>query len=153
MKLAAKSNDVIPGPGREIADFGPGPVILFDGVCNLCSRTVGFVLRHDGRRRFRFAAMQSRAGQEFLARHGYPLDRYETFLVVSDGRVYEKSDAALLIAGKLDWPWPVLTAARAIPRTVRDAIYDLVARNRYILFGRRQACLTPDAEYRDRFMD
>ncbi len=153
MKLATQSRGVEKTVGRDVADFGPGPVILFDGVCNLCGWTVGFVLRHDGRRRFRFAAMQSRAGREFLARHGYPLDRYETFLVVSDGRVYEKSDAALLIAGKLDWPWPVLTVARVIPRAIRDAIYDLVARNRYMLFGRRQACLVPDADYRDRFMD
>ncbi len=151
MKLATSSKDAIQTVGRDVADFGP--VILFDGVCNLCSRTVGFVLRHDGRRRFRFAAMQSRAGREFLARHGYSQDRYETFLVVSDGRCHEKSDAALLIASQLDWPWPVLTAARAIPRTVRDAIYDLVARNRYIIFGRRQACFVPDADYRDRFMD
>lgn len=138
---------------REVTEFGPGPVILFDGVCNLCSGIVGFVLRYDGRRRFRFAAMQSRAGQEFLARHNYPLDRYETFLVVSGGRLYEKSDAALLIASRLNWPWPMLTAARAIPRMVRDAFYDLVARNRYTLFGRRQVCLVPGADYRERFLD
>ena len=138
---------------REITEFGPGAVILFDGVCNLCSGMVGFVLRHVGRQRFRFAAMQSRTGQDFLARHGYPLDRNETFLVVSNGHLYDKSDAALLIAGKLDWPWPLLTVARAIPRTVRDAIYDLVARNRYILFGRRPACFVPDTRYRERFLD
>lgn len=129
-------------------------VIVFDGVCNLCSGVVRFVAARDPRGRFRFAARQSAAGQALLARHGLsPAAAEESVLLLAGGRVYARSDAVLRIAAGLSGPWPLLALLRIVPRPLRDAVYAWVARNRYGWFGRRRTCLVPTGALRARFVD
>lgn len=129
------------------------PVIVFDGVCLLCSRWVGFVLRRDRAARIRFAAMQSASGRALLARYGLDADDPLSFLYVADGRGYQDSDAILRVLTSFGGAWRLAGAARVIPRVLRDLGYRLIARNRYRWFGRREVCLVPDAAIAARFLD
>ncbi|HEX8242141.1 MAG TPA: thiol-disulfide oxidoreductase DCC family protein [Longimicrobium sp.] len=129
-----------------------GPLVLYDGTCGLCNRSVQLILRNDRRGRFRFAALQSDAGRALLARHGLPPDRMDTVVLVEDGRAFTRSRAALRIARRMDAPWPALWPLAIIPRAVSDFFYGLVARHRYRLFGRTDACMLPPPEVRARFL-
>lgn len=128
------------------------PVMLFDGVCNLCSGSVQFAIARDPAANLRFAAIQSPHGQAFLRRRGLPADRFETFYLIDDGCVHEKSTGFLRMVGYLRWPWPLFRAMRIVPQPLRDWLYDRIALNRYRLFGRREACLVPTPEIADRFL-
>lgn len=128
-------------------------VVLFDGVCNLCNGAVQFLLRRDRRRRLRFASLQSAAGQAVLRQHCPTADTLETIVVIEGDRVRFRSAAALLLARRLPWPWPLLTVFVICPRPLRDALYAVVARNRYRWFGRRESCMLPGPETADRFLD
>jgi predicted DCC family thiol-disulfide oxidoreductase YuxK len=134
------------------ASLEGGPVILFDGVCNLCSAWVRFAVARDPGARLRFAAVQSDLAQEFLRRRHLPTDVFESFYLIEDGQMYEKSTAFLRTVRHLRWPWPLLRAAWLLPRALRDWLYDRIARNRYRLFGRRDACLAPSPEIAGRFL-
>jgi predicted DCC family thiol-disulfide oxidoreductase YuxK len=129
------------------------PVVLFDGVCNLCSGAVQFVVEHDPEGRFRFASLQSEVGQELLVEAGLPTDDFDSFVLIEDGEVYTKSAGALRVARHLERPWSLLWTFRFLPRLFRDLGYDLVARYRYAVFGRKDQCLVPTPELRDRFLD
>ena len=129
-----------------------GPLVLYDGTCGLCDRSVQLILRHDRRGRFRFAALQSDLGRALLARHGLPVDALDTVVLVEDGRAWTKSAAALGIARRLDRPWPALGVLRVVPRPIRDFCYDRVAKSRYRIFGRVDACMLPPPEVRARFL-
>ena len=137
---------------------GPSYVLLFDGVCSLCDGLVKFVMLRDApARRFRFAALQSRAAAPLLARLGIsPADALSSFVLVDEatGEAHRRSDAALRIALALPQPWRALGALGfAVPRFLRDLVYDLVARNRYALFGKEDACLAPTRSVLARFID
>ena len=137
---------------RPDAMAGAHPIVVFDGDCVLCSANARFILRRDRRRRFRLATMQGQAGAALMARFGIdPLDP-ETFILVEGERVRRNSDAALAIAEGLGWPWRALGVLRIVSRPVRDAVYRLVARNRYRWFGRRERCFVPTAEQADRIL-
>lgn len=164
------------GPMRSLrpiagppAQFVPGfhHLVLYDGVCNLCNASVDFVVRHDAQRRFVFVAQQSEAASEALRLAGHEppalgLLRGEpreassgdsVLLLAADGRLHEKSAAALRCGLALDWPWPLLAAVGlALPARMRDALYDWVARKRYIWFGRSDMCRLPSADERRRFL-
>jgi len=129
-----------------------GPLVLYDGTCGLCDRSVQLILRHDRRGRFRFAALQSDVGRALLARHGLPVDALDTVVLVEDGRAWTKSRAALGIARRMDAPWPALGVLGIVPRPVRDFLYDRVAKSRYRIFGRVDACMLPPPEVRARFL-
>lgn len=129
------------------------PVIVFDGVCLLCSRWVGFVLRHDRQGRIRFAAMQSASGRALLAQHGLDADDPLSFLYVAGGRGYSDSDAIVRVLTGFGGAWRLAGALRVIPRPLRDAGYRLIARNRYRWFGRKDVCMVPDAAVAARFLD
>jgi predicted DCC family thiol-disulfide oxidoreductase YuxK len=129
-----------------------GPVVLYDGTCGLCDRSVQLILRHDRRGRFRFAALQSDIGRALLERHGLPVDALDTVVLVEDGRAWQKSAAALRIARGMDAPWPAFRAFAIVPRPVRDFFYDRVAKSRYRIFGRVDACMLPPPEVRARFL-
>lgn len=128
-----------------------GPVLLFDGVCNLCAGAVQFVIRRDPAGRIRFASLQSPAGQTLLARHGLP-DDLDSVVLVEGGRAYTKSAAAIRVAELLGWPYRAASVARLLPRRLRDAVYDVVAANRYDWFGRKERCLVPSEDVSDRFL-
>lgn len=128
-------------------------VILFDGVCHLCSGWVQFAIARDPAANLRFAPIQAAYGQDFLRRRGLPLDRFETFYLIDGGAVFEKSTAVLRVVGYLRWPWPLLKVLWIVPRPLRDWLYDRVARNRYRWFGRRETCLVPTPEIARRFLD
>ena len=127
-------------------------VILFDGVCRLCSAWVRFLIRFDREHKFKLAAVQSEEGQAILSFFGLPLDEFETMLLVEGNQVYGKSDAFLRVLRQLPFPWPVFTCFRWIPRTLRDWVYDRIARNRYRWFGKYDTCRMPAAAERQRFL-
>lgn len=129
----------------------PDGLILFDGVCLLCSAWVRFVVRRDPGARFRFVAVQDAVGRGMAARLGIDEAAPETNAVALGGRAFFKSDAALAVLGQLPgWRWT--TVLRAVPRPVRDWIYDRVARNRYRLFGRTDTCMVPTPDLASRFL-
>ncbi len=130
--------------------------ILFDGVCNLCNGFVQFVIRQDPAGRFRFAALQSAAGQAVLKAHGLDAATLaaepDSVLLELDGHLYSHSDAVLRIARALGGPWRLLLAGYVLPRAWRDAAYRFVARHRYRWFGRQQSCMLPTPGLRARFL-
>jgi predicted DCC family thiol-disulfide oxidoreductase YuxK len=129
-----------------------GPVVLFDGVCNLCEGAVRFLVLRDPAGVFRFAPLQSEVGRRLLARHGLSPDSLDTFVLVEGDRARVHSDAFLGIARRLPAPWSWLRVLALLPRRLRDAVYGVVVRNRYRWFGRKEACLVPTPELRARFL-
>lgn len=130
------------------------PVILFDGVCNLCESTVHFVVRRDRNRQFRFASLQSAAAQEILSSHRYAFDELSSVLLIIDDMLYRKSRAALQIVRRLDGAWPLLYYAFCwIPAFIADPAYDFIGSRRYKWFGKKEECWIPDDELRQRFID
>ncbi len=129
----------------------PDGLILFDGVCVFCSRWVRFVIDRDPERRFRFVPIQSDAGRALAARYGIDPAAPQTNAVMWDGRIFFKSDAALTVLGQLR-ETRGLAVLKHAPRWLRDPAYDLIARNRYRIFGRTDVCMVPAGEDRDRFI-
>lgn len=129
-------------------------IILFDGVCNLCNTAVQFILKRDPKAKFHFTALQSTDGDLLLKRYvGRPASplTYGTLVLVEGSRVYFKSTAALRIARALTFPWPLCYGFIALPRTLRNSIYDFVAKHRYRWFGKRDVCRRPTSSERQRF--
>jgi predicted DCC family thiol-disulfide oxidoreductase YuxK len=125
--------------------------VLFDGVCNLCNASVTFLIDRDAAAVFRFAPLQSDVGRALLV--SCDLGDEDSIVLVEGGRCYVRSDAALRIARRLDGAWPLLGALLAVPKSVRDAAYRVVARNRYCWFGRQASCRLPTSDLRARFLD
>jgi predicted DCC family thiol-disulfide oxidoreductase YuxK len=131
-----------------------GPILFFDGVCNLCNGAVQFVIRHDRRGLIRFASLQSQAGRTAAAAVQQRYGRAPDSLIFLDGTdYYVESDAALRVARHLDGGWKSLSWLRVFPRFVRDAVYRTVARYRYRWFGRQDACMLPTPALKARFVD
>lgn len=130
-----------------------GPIVLFDGECNLCNATVQFIIRHDRRRMFRFASLQGDYGSRLLASLGIPDMTPDTFLLQADGKVYLRSEGALHTLRRLGFPWSLSYAFIILPAGLRDAVYAYVAKNRYRWFGKRETCYLPTPELRARFLD
>ena len=124
-------------------------VILYDGVCVFCSRWIRFIASRDEIKRFRFTAIQSGYGTRLAQAFGIDPDDPDTNAVIHGGVAYVKSDAALVVLSNLPgWQW--MRVARAVPKPLRDAVYNLVARNRYRIFGKYEECFVPDAGVRAR---
>jgi predicted DCC family thiol-disulfide oxidoreductase YuxK len=131
-----------------------GPIIVFDGVCVLCSRWVDFILRHDRHGRFRLAAMQGMHGRRLLAEHGLSTDDPASLLLVIGPRGYTDIDAIARVLRQLGGPWNVPAALlRWTPRMIGDPLYRWIARHRYRLFGQRSQCRVPDPANARRFLD
>ena len=128
-------------------------VIVFDGVCVLCNGWIGFLLRHDRKQRYRFAAMQTRAGRALLSEHGLDADDPMSFLLLDEAGARTDSDAVLGVLTGLGGIWRTAAAFRLLPRALRDPAYRWLARNRYRWFGKKQVCYLPSAEQRHRFVD
>lgn len=136
------------------------PIILFDGVCNLCNAAIDFVLARDPNAEFRFGSLQSKAARPILGRCddssatiAAAEEEPATIVLVENGRCYTRSAAALRIARRLSGGWPLLYAAIWIPRPVRDAVYEWIAARRYQWFGRRSTCRVPTPELAERFLE
>lgn len=129
------------------------PIILFDGVCNLCDSTVNFVLKKNTRANIRFAALQSEAGQQLLQQYQLPADQMKSFIFVENGIVYKRSTAALRVCRHLKGLWPLCYLFILVPRFIRDGIYNCVAKNRYRWFGKKESCMIPAPEVKARFLN
>ncbi|MDF0600147.1 DCC1-like thiol-disulfide oxidoreductase family protein [Psychromarinibacter sp. C21-152] len=145
-------NTVATLPADLRAALAGRDVIVFDGECVLCSGFFRFMLRRDRDRRFAFATAQSELGQRLYRALDLPIDRLETNLVIVDGRIHRKLDAFAAAMRALPAPWPVLGVVRHLPRVVKDPAYNVIARNRYRLFGRYDSCLVPGPDVRARFL-
>jgi len=128
-------------------------VILFDGECNLCNKSVQFIIRHDIRKRFRFASLQSKMARTVIQNIDNKQGNLDSVILVENDTIYTLSDAALRIACKLDGWWFLLYSFIVFPRFFRNAVYKYIAKNRYLWFGKRDACLLPTAELRERFLE
>ena len=140
------------GSSHSLGGPEESPLILFDGVCNLCNAAVQFVIKRDGTAKFRFAALQSSIGRKYLDRFGLKKD-VTTIILVKNGQAFEKSSAALEIARDLSGLWPLMYFFKVVPKIIRDAVYDFVARRRYKWFGRKDQCMIPTPALRARFID
>lgn len=131
-----------------------GPIILFDGVCNFCNRWVVFVIRHDKKGAIKFAALQSDAGKKILKEKNLLqfIDNLDTFIFIVNSKAYTRSSAGLRIARYLNGGWKLLYAFLIVPRSIRDAVYNLIARNRYKWWGKRSECMVPSNEIKSRFL-
>lgn len=127
-------------------------LILFDGVCNLCNASVNFIIDKDPKKTFQFASLQSQIGQEFLKKFEFPTEGFDTLILIKNNVCLTKSTAALHIAKELSFPYKLLYAFVILPQFIRDHIYSLVAKYRYVLFGKREVCRMPEPGIRDRFL-
>lgn len=128
------------------------PVILFDGVCNLCSGSVHFILKRDKEKKFRFASLQSQYGQHLLKQFSLPTNTYNSFILFQEGKIYTRSTGALKMFEQLKgWKW--VKIFWLVPKFIRDAVYNLIAKNRYKWFGKKEECWVPTAELKKRFLE
>lgn len=129
-------------------------VLVFDGVCVLCSHWVSFVLRHDRQRLYKFSAMQTPTGRDLLLRHDIDPDDPKSFLLLEGGRGYMDTDGIIRVLRSFGGGWHIIALLiRLVPRFLRDPVYRSIARNRYRLFGRHDACMIPSAHTADRFLN
>lgn len=126
------------------------PVILFDGVCNLCNAAVNFIIDRDSRALFRFAPLQSDVGQRLVRTCG--MQDEDTIILVEHGQCFDRSTAALKIAQRLDGNWPLLGVFLAVPAPLRDVVYRFIARHRFDWFGKRDSCRMPTPDLKARFL-
>ncbi|KRD64225.1 thiol-disulfide oxidoreductase DCC family protein [Ensifer sp. ENS10] len=128
------------------------PVIVFDGECIFCSGWVRFLLRHDRRAQYRYLTAQSPLGQALYRHYGLDASSFESNILIEDGVARFKSDGSMRTLARLGLPWSLVNVCRILPAALRDPLYDLVARNRYRIAGRRQSCMVPTPEERGRFI-
>lgn len=129
----------------------PNPVVLFDGVCNLCNASVRFLLAYNRTENLRFAPLQSDFAKEFLAKHQLSNSDMNTVVFVENDKAYTKSTAAFEISKHLIYPWRAMYYFRYIPKNITDWVYVLIARNRYQWFGKKEKCMMPKPEWEHRF--
>lgn len=128
------------------------PLIVFDGICALCSGFVRFVLRRDPQGQFRFASAQSALGTALYRHYGLNTENWESNLLIANGQLFLRSEAAIEIVSRFGGLWQLLRIMRIIPRAWRDRLYDMVATNRYRWFGQDAYCAVPDPALADRFL-
>lgn len=129
------------------------PVILFDGVCNLCNGSVQFVIKHDKDGLFKFAALQTEAGQNLLKKYFLSSTDLNSLVLIENGKAYTQSTAALRVAKKLNGAVKILSGFMIVPAFIRDAVYNTIARNRYRWFGKKDSCMIPTPELNSRFLN
>lgn len=128
------------------------PIILFDDICNLCNSAIQFVIKHDAEKKFLFTSLQSETGQKLLKQYGLALENFTSFTLIQDGKVYIKSTGALKVAKQLKGGIKLLYFFIIVPAFIRDAIYNLIAKNRYKWFGKKEICILPTPELKARFL-
>ncbi len=138
---------------KPIADSDEHPILLFDGVCNLCNSSIQFIIPRDPDGRLRFAPLQSELGITVREATGLSTQDLETVVLVDDGQAYTKSDAAIRVGEHLGGIYRLASLGRLIPHGLRDRLYDVVAANRYDWFGQKDQCMIPDDDVSDRFIE
>jgi len=136
-----------------LAESDDHPILLFDGICNLCNGSIQYIIPRDPEGTLRFAPLQSDLGEKVRESAGLSTDDLETVVLVDDGKAYTKSDAAIRVGERLGGAYRLLSLGRLLPRGLRDRIYDFVAENRYDWFGKKDQCMVPDDDVNDRFIE
>ena len=129
------------------------PVILFDGICNLCNRSIQYVIKNDKPASFKFASLQSATGRKLLKEFNLPGNELNSFVLIQDNKAYTRSTAALKVIKKLKGPVKLLYGFIIVPSFIRDAVYKLIAKNRYNWFGKKTECMIPTPELQNRFIN
>lgn len=137
-----------PGKVESVAD-----IILFDGVCNLCSGSVQFIIKRDREKSFQFASLQSAFGQNQLDKFSLNKSGLHSIILIRGERFFQRSDAALEISKRLGTGWSLLYGLKIIPRFIRDGVYNWISNNRYRFFGKKEECWIPDSNTKDRFIE
>ena len=127
-------------------------IILFDGVCNFCNSSVNFIIDRDATNYFKFGALQSNEGQALLKEHNQSTDSFDTLILIEGDALFTRSTAALRIAKKLSGLWPLFYIFIILPKFLRDPIYNLIAKNRYKMFGKKDVCRLPRPQERAKFL-
>lgn len=138
------------GADRALSDY---PIVLFDGVCNLCNGSVLFIIRRDSRARLKFASLQSEYGVQQMKHFNLPASSLNSVLFIRDGKLFQKSNAVLEIARMLDGMWPGMYAFKVVPLFIRDFFYHWIAQNRYRWFGKKEECMIPTPDMKARFIN
>ena len=129
------------------------PIVLYDGVCNLCTRSVRFVIERDAKKQFRFASLQSQIADKLLGAELKGEEKLESMVLIVDDKIYRKSTAALLTAKRLNGLWPLIAIFLIVPKPIRDMVYDWIGRHRHQILGKQEACWRPTQDLTDRFLD
>lgn len=127
------------------------PILLFDGICNLCTWSVKLLFRFDRKRNIKVASVQSEIGQLLLNRHGLPTDIYKSSILIHNNTAYTKSDAALEVCALMSYPWPIFKIFKCVPKCLRDWSYNFLVTHRYKLFGKAKVCLIPTPKNQTHF--
>lgn len=127
-------------------------IVLFDGYCNLCSGAVQFILKHERSPTLRFSSLQSETGNRLIGEHGIDSVTTDSIIYIEKNTAYIKSDAAIKIASHLKNPWAIISHTGFIPKVIRDFLYDVIAKNRYRLFGKKDECWLPKPDWKERFL-
>lgn len=127
-------------------------IIIFDGICNFCNDSVNFIIRHDPKKKFMFVPMQSKEAIRLIEKYQVQYVGSDTILLIKNEQPYIRTDAALEITKDLSGYWYLFNLMKILPRSFRDFFYNLFARNRYYLFGKRDACMIPSNDVRSRFI-
>lgn len=136
----------------EIKEFNT-PVVFFDGVCNLCNSTVQFIIRHDRNRIFLFCSLQSKKTEEIFNKLNFNFSKPETIILLDRNKLYSGSTAILKILRKMNCPYQIFFILIIIPKPFREIVYRYIAKRRYKWFGKRENCMLPDDELKNRFID
>jgi len=129
------------------------PVILFDGICNLCNASVQFVIKHDPRAIFKFTTQQSETGRMLMKEHGITFSEMNTFILIKDKKVFSRSTAALMVAKQLNGIIKILYGFILVPPFIRNSVYNFISKNRYSWFGKKNSCMIPAPGIKDRFLN
>lgn len=129
-----------------------GHILLFDGVCNLCNSIVQFIIKRDPKGKFKFSSLQSESGQALLRQFGLPTNDFDSFVFISGDKYFLKSSAGLHVLKKLGGVWKVFFIFIIFPRPLRDFIYNFIAKTRYRIFGKRDTCMVPTPDIKQRFL-
>ncbi|HSZ84709.1 MAG TPA: thiol-disulfide oxidoreductase DCC family protein [Puia sp.] len=128
-------------------------IVLFDGVCNLCSRGIQFIIKHDKKNQFLFSSLQGKTGQGYLKQFNLPVNDINSFILIESNKLFTRSTAALRILKYLGNGWQLFYAFIIFPKFMRDGVYKLIAKNRYKWFGKKEACWIPTPELQSKFLD
>jgi predicted DCC family thiol-disulfide oxidoreductase YuxK len=128
-------------------------IVLFDGVCNLCSRGVQFIIKHDKKNQFLFSSLQGKKGQEYLKQFNLPINDLNSFILIEGNTLFTRSTAALRILKYLGNGWQLFYAFIILPKFIRNGVYKWIAKNRYKWFGKKEECWIPTAELQPKFLD